>query len=272
MKKAILIFLTLLAAAYTVVLTQQFFSHPVDLHDHGLQSPMDADRPLSYNAQAPQNGLMHRFSVWDRLATPVIRTMEIPMGSENGGLAYNAQPFGQMNEKRGGPHLGDDWNGIGGSNTDLGDPIYAVADGLVAYVGEPSAGWGKVVILQHRLADGTSMQTMYAHLHEIHVSYGALVGRGCVIGTCGNAQGAYLAHLHYEVRIGDGIDLGRGYGHLLNRKNPQDIQSPLAPSADCPHASPLAIHQASLPSADPQPSPEGGNVESLRNVVQPESQ
>ncbi len=271
MKKAIIIFLVIFAAIFMVGMILQFSSKSVDMNDLGMQSPMDADRPLSYNSAAPPNTFLHRFSVWDRLATPVIRNMDIPMGSESGGLCYNAQPFAEMNEKRGGPHLGDDWNGIGGSNTDLGDPIYAAADGLVCYVGEPSPGWGKVVILQHRLPDGSSMQTMYAHLHETLVSYGTLVGRGREIGTCGNAQGAYLAHLHYEVRIGDGIDIGAGYGNLLNRKNPREIQAPLANAADKPLPSPLAIHQTSLRSADPLQSLEiGGNIENFLNAVQPQ--
>src|ERR1700680_4157106 len=56
-------------------------------------------------------------------ALPTARRFDFPLGSENGAMSYNAQPFTQNR------HLGDDLNGIGGENSDLGDPIYCIADG-----------------------------------------------------------------------------------------------------------------------------------------------
>jgi len=44
--------------------------------------------------------------------------------SENSAMAYNAQRFTENH------HLGDDLNGIGGEDSNVDDPIYAVAERL----------------------------------------------------------------------------------------------------------------------------------------------
>jgi murein DD-endopeptidase MepM/ murein hydrolase activator NlpD len=62
---------------------------------------------------------------------------------------------------------------------------------------------------------------MYAHLDRIDVSLGEWVGRGRTIGRVGTAHGSYPAHLHFEIRAGDGVDIGAGYGgDPLNRLDP----------------------------------------------------
>lgn len=144
-----------------------------------------------------------------------------PMGTEHRGLVYNAQKFWEMNVKRGGHHTGDDLNGIGGMNTDLGDPVFSTADGLVLYAGEPSPGWGKTVVIAHKTVDGKLLHSMYAHLHRMDVRPGVLVARGGKIGTVGTANGFYPAHLHFEMRASDGVDIGAGYtAEPLNRLDP----------------------------------------------------
>ena len=161
-----------------------------------------------------------------------------PLGAEQGGLAYNAQKFWEMNEARGGHHTGDDLNGIGGMDTDLGDPVFAAADGLVIYAGEPSSGWGNVVVLAHKLPDGRALHSMYAHLHRIDVPSGALVPRGGRVGTVGTANGHYPAHLHFEIRESDNVDIGGGYGAApLNRLDPMGM---LAAAGEALAPSPLA--------------------------------
>mgnify|MGYP003639572503 CR=1 FL=1 len=136
---------------------------------------------------------------------PVASTFSYPVGSQHGALTYNAQPF--MTDR----HLGDDLNGIGGWNSDLGDPVYAVADGEVTFAGWPSDGWGNVVILLHELPDGQMIETFYGHLDRIAVPVGQQMRRGELIGTIGTANQRYLAHLHFELRRYPTIDVGAGY-------------------------------------------------------------
>lgn len=190
---------------------------------HGVEriGYQDADRPLAMQDLGVLDGSMQSLSAWDLLRVPLATRFDFPMGTPLAGLVYDAQPFFEMNAKRGGPHLGEDWNGIGGQNTDLGDPVYAVADGLVVYAGEPSSGWGNVVLVEHRTSDGRYLQSMYAHLDQIHVMTGRVIARGQVLGTVGTAHGNYLAHLHFEMRETRNLDHGPGYSaHPMNRLNP----------------------------------------------------
>lgn len=210
--------LTLVVAAGMVGVVLWRMDDSISTERIGYQ---DADAPLGMPAEG---GPDHRFlfpSAWQQACIPAAARFDPPLGTENGGLAYNAQKFWEMNEKRGGHHTGDDLNGIGGMNTDLGDPVHATADGLVIYSGEPSPGWGKLVILAHRVADGRVLHSMYAHLHKIEVVLGDLVARGGRVGTVGTANGYYPAHLHFEMRGGCGVDVGAGYSAFpLNRLDP----------------------------------------------------
>jgi hypothetical protein len=101
-------------------------------------------------------------------------------------------------------HLGEDWNGKGGGNSDLGDPVYSCADGIVVFSFDVRVGWGNCVIVRHayRDLDGTIRQvdSLYAHLDRRTVRKDQLVRRGQQIGTIGTAGGRYAAHLHFEMR------------------------------------------------------------------------
>lgn len=184
----------------------------------------DFDEPLGMPESGKPDMRFHFLSAWQANQIPTATKMDTPMGSENGALVYNAQKFWEMNDSRGGHHTGDDLNGIGGMNTDLGDPVYAAGDGLVVFAGKPSPGWGNIVILAHRDPEGKPVHTMYAHLLEIKAALNSLVARGEVIGTVGTADGHYPAHLHFEARSGDGIDIGAGYTAIpLNRLDPAAV-------------------------------------------------
>ncbi len=170
---------------------------------------------------------------------PLAERWDMPMGSEHGALTYNAQPFRVTR------HLGDDLNGIGGYNSDLGDPVYAAAAGRVVFVGVPGPGWGKVIIVAHLIrseVDGSLavVQSMYAHLLEMDVSLDQIVARGQPIGTVGTAEGKYWAHLHFEIRRGPYVNPSLGYADgPLNRENPEKfIQLHRGASEDALNAAP----------------------------------
>jgi murein DD-endopeptidase MepM/ murein hydrolase activator NlpD len=139
---------------------------------------------------------------------PTAARFDFPIGSENGAFAYNAQRF---TENR---HLGDDLNGIGGENSDLGDPIFAVADGQVSFAGEAGPGWGNVIIVLHAYEEnGTRkfVQSYYGHVEAILVARKQNVRRGEQIATIGTADGRYWAHLHFEMREFTTPFIGPGY-------------------------------------------------------------
>lgn len=121
---------------------------------------------------------------------------------------YNAQGFGVNN------HLGDDWNGVGGGDTDLGEAIFSISNGYVSKAYDAGPGWGNIVRIVHKvsLEDSTYfVESLYAHLDEILVKEEEFVSLGQQIGTMGNANGAYLTHLHFEIRNKVDLTLGDGY-------------------------------------------------------------
>jgi murein DD-endopeptidase MepM/ murein hydrolase activator NlpD len=139
---------------------------------------------------------------------PTAARFDFPIGSENGALAYNAQPF---TENR---HLGDDLNGVGGENSDLGDPVLTVADGQVIFAGEAGPGWGNVIIVVHAYEENGArkfVQSYYGHVGTILVERKQKVHRGQQIATIGNADGQYWAHLHFEMREFMTPFIGPGY-------------------------------------------------------------
>ncbi|HUF62872.1 MAG TPA: M23 family metallopeptidase [Verrucomicrobiales bacterium] len=101
-------------------------------------------------------------------------------------------------------HLGEDWNGRGGGNTDLGDPVYSVGHGVVVYSEDYRKGWGNVVIVRHAYRDPAGkiryVDSLYGHLHKRAVRLHQKVRKGQLIGTIGTAHGRYTAHLHFEMR------------------------------------------------------------------------
>lgn len=205
-------------------------------------------------------------SAWQANQIPKISSMEPPLGSENGALTYNAQPFWEMNEDYKGHHTGDDLNGIGGMNTDLGDPVHAAADGLVIYAGEPAPGWGKIIILAHRDSKDQPLQTLYAHLDQSKVLPGKLVARGEAIGTVGTANGKYPAHLHFEIRLSNGAEIGKGYlNRFLNHLDPSAVIGSMH-NFEASGISPSLVRLANLSAPNPWTRMEIQGAEKLSDL------
>ncbi len=141
----------------------------------------------------------------DTIVFPIAESFDFPVGTPNAKGYYNAQPFTENN------HLGDDWNAVTGGNSDLGHPIYSIAAGIVTDAEDKGAGWGNVIRIEHHVPNEGNVESLYAHCLENMVKVGDIVAKGQQIATIGNADGAYLAHLHFEIRNIVGLPLGPGY-------------------------------------------------------------
>ena len=103
-----------------------------------------------------------------------------------------------------GLHTGEDWNGSGGGDTDLGQPVYSVANGRVLIARDCGRLWGNVVVVEHLFYENherREVRSLYAHLDEIKVGEGQEVRRRQLIGTVGqDPEKLFSPHLHVELR------------------------------------------------------------------------
>ncbi len=122
---------------------------------------------------------------------------DLPVGRDGTKKYYKARGY------RPNGHLGEDWNGVGGGDTDLGDHVTAAGNGIVVFAEDYKLGWGNVVIIRHAYLENGEQKhvdSLYGHLNEIKTTLGAQVARGELIGTIGSNRGMYPAHLHFEMR------------------------------------------------------------------------
>ena len=156
---------------------------------------------------------------------PLADGFDYPVGKPNGDGYYKARGL-RLKTPR---HMGEDWNGVGGGNTDLGDPVYTIGHGLVTYAADARGRWGKVVIVRHAFRDPSNgrvlcCQTLYGHLDRIDVKLGQIVKRGDQVGTIGTNRGMFPAHLHAELHFNILANCGqqgipktaKNYGNLTN--------------------------------------------------------
>ncbi len=154
---------------------------------------------------------------------PIADGFDFPIGKPDAENYYNAQGFLAKNNQFITPyHLGEDWNGVGGGNSDLGDPVYSCADGVVYYAIDlgNNSGWGGIVRIIHKYQENDEekfIESFYGHLTNISVKEGEIVKRGQQIGKIGNVGGRYWAHLHLEIRTKLWMPVGGGYAPDKNK-------------------------------------------------------
>lgn len=118
-------------------------------------------------------------------------------------------------------HLGVDYNGSGGGDSDLGMDVVCMGHGIVEaciYWDGKSYGFGNHVFVRHELSDrlyeafkqppwgidSRIVYSHYAHLDKIAVRVGQEISKGELIGKCGKS-GTSWAHLHSELRKPTGM-------------------------------------------------------------------
>src|ERR1700737_2917709 len=116
----------------------------------------------------------------DSAFTKLADGFDFPVGKPDAQGYYKARGF------RSKGHLGEDWDGVRGGDTDLGDPIYSIGDGIVVFARDCHMGWGNVVIVRHTYREGgeiKNIDSLYGYLNSILVRRGQAVGRGQEVGT-----------------------------------------------------------------------------------------
>ncbi len=108
----------------------------------------------------------------------------------------------------------------------VGEPVFAVADGIVRISYGPPQGddapqksgdqallWGNYVVIEHRVSEDEYVTAIYGHLgadRMVHV--GDSVSAGQQIGTIGRnhrrINGGFKPHLHFGIRSGRLIEIG----------------------------------------------------------------
>lgn len=172
----------------------------------GKTSPTKADNVSILPRKDPSQLMPATASSLDTGFTRLADGFDFPVGKPEAEGYYKARGF------RAGGHVGEDWDGVRGGDTDLGDPIFSIGDGIVVFARDVHLGWGNVVIVRHAYRDGGNVRyidALYGHLQKMLVNRGQRVSRGQQIATMGTAHGQYDAHLHFEIRKNLEIGMSR---------------------------------------------------------------
>ena len=169
------------------------FNRPVGTGgaDHVRDMPRgELDRGLAtLNAQFTVSGdqlsVLESLLTESRLDSAAVPSREPIAGSYvTSSFGYRADPISGGSQF----HKGIDFE------ADVGDPVLAVADGVVSYSGDRS-GYGNTVEVDH----GNGYVTRYAHNSRLTRGIGALVRAGDEIAKAGSTGRSTGAHVHFEV-------------------------------------------------------------------------
>jgi hypothetical protein len=133
-----------------------------------------------------------RSSVWSN-PYPSTGESPIPVPVENYKLCWPFMP--RITQYFGDTHSGLD---IG---IPLETPIYALYNGIVAWVDNDSTGYGNYIRIHHPTL---GFDSFYAHLTHAEIVQGQLVITGQRIGVSGSTGNSTKPHLHLEIRLRDG--------------------------------------------------------------------
>ena len=158
---------------------------------NGLADPADA-RPgrlifiLASPAQPPSPPVQEGAAPLPALAVVGQTAFRWPLATSR---IIVGSPFGT---REGRPHEGIDLP------APVGTPVFAAADGRVAYAGNGIRGYGNLIVVRH----SGDLLTVYAHNSVLLVAPGQPVRAGDRIALVGQSGHATGPHLHFEVRAG----------------------------------------------------------------------
>lgn len=181
----------------------------------GCQSAIIPSSSSQSNQSSTRNSTGNSFDDFLQADIAPADGFDFPFGDADGKGAYTDKATGKTHHgwyvatKFGesyslGIHPGEDWNGNGGGNTDLGQPVFAVANGRVVVAEQAGQPWGNVVVIEHVFYENHEqkrIRSLYAHLQSLSVKAGETVKRRQQVGTIGqDPQKTFGAHLHLELR------------------------------------------------------------------------
>jgi murein DD-endopeptidase MepM/ murein hydrolase activator NlpD len=181
---------------------------------NGCSSTVNSSRSSTADQRAHSTS-RNVFDNYLNSATKPADGFDFPVGDTDGKGAYVDSSTGKRydgwyiatkfaEEYSLGIHPGEDWNGTGGGDTDLGQEVHAVANGRVVFAENCGRLWGNVIIIEHTFYENhekLKVRSLYAHLLEIKVKTGKEVRRREIIATVGrDPEKTYHAHLHLELR------------------------------------------------------------------------